>query len=106
MKKKSPERLYGDYHIFLDAEQIEEPIFVRSRLPGDKFVPTGMKNAKKLQDFMVDTKIPNSKRDSVPIVTLEDEIIWVVGYRKADGLALNANTIKVITIEFNATGLY
>ena len=75
-------------------------------MPGDRFVPTGMKNTKKLQDFMVDTKIPNSKRDSVPIVTLEDEIIWVVGYRKADGLALNANTTNVITIEFNATGLY
>lgn len=106
VEKKSPERLYGAYHISLDAEQIEEPIFVRGRLPGDRFVPTGMKNTKKLQDFMVDTKIPNSKRDSVPIVTLEDEIIWVVGYRKADGLALNANTTNVITIEFNATGLY
>tara|TARA_Y100000588_G_scaffold56518_2_gene54231 strand:- start:5338 stop:6768 length:1431 start_codon:yes stop_codon:yes gene_type:complete len=106
IEKTSTTRLSSEYHITLDADQIDEPIFVRGRLPGDKFVPTGMKNTKKLQDFMVDAKIPNSKRDSVPIVTLNDEIIWVVGYRKADGLALDTNTMKVITIAFTATGLY
>ena len=104
VEKTSPDKLSGAYQISLDAERIEEPIFVRGRLPGDKFVPTGMKNAKKLQDFMVDVKIPHFKRDSVPLVTLDDEIIWVVGYRKAEGLAINANTIKAINIAFNATG--
>ena len=106
VEKTSSTKLSSEHIISLEAEKIEEPIFVRGRLPGDKFVPTGMKNAKKLQDFMVDTKIPNSKRDSVPIVTLGDKIIWVVGYRKADGFAINTNAIKVVTIEFNATGLY
>ncbi len=56
-------------------------IFIRSRKEGDRFCPTGMSGTKKLQDFFVDEKIPYFLRDSVPLLTVDDAVIWVLGYR-------------------------
>ena len=57
---------------------------MRSRMPGDRFQPLGMSPAKKLQDFMVDSKIPRLLRDRVPLVTSPRGIVWVVGWRIAE----------------------
>lgn len=57
---------------------------VRSRLPGDRFQPLGMAGTKKLKDFMIDEKIPNSQRDSVPLIVTSRGIAWVVGWRIAE----------------------
>lgn len=57
---------------------------VRSRKPGDKFKPKGLNGSKKLKDFFNDIKVPPYKRDFVPILLFNDEIIYVVPYRKAE----------------------
>jgi tRNA(Ile)-lysidine synthase len=60
-------------------------LFVRNRRPGDRFRPLGMTGRRKLQDFMVDRKVPRSERDSVPlVVNAEDRIVWVVGHTVAE----------------------
>ena len=56
-----------------------------SRRPGDRFRPLGMGRAKKLQDFLVDRKIPREIRDSLPLVVdRDDRIVWVVGESVAE----------------------
>ena len=57
---------------------------VRGRRPGDRFQPQGMAGTKKLQDFMVDSRIDRSWRDRIPLVVGEDGIAWVVGWRLAE----------------------
>ena len=57
---------------------------VRTRLRGDRFQPLGMSGTKKLKDFMIDEKIPNSLRDSVPLIVTAQGIAWVVGWRIAE----------------------
>ena len=57
---------------------------VRTRLPGDRFQPLGMSGTKKLKDFMIDEKIPNSMRDSVPLIVTSKGIAWVAGWRIAE----------------------
>ena len=57
---------------------------VRTRLPGDRFQPLGMSGTKKLKDFMIDAKIPNSMRDSVPLIITSRGIAWVIGWRIAE----------------------
>ncbi len=57
---------------------------VRGRRPGDRFQPLGMAGTKKLQDFMVDSRIDRSWRDRVPLVVGEGGIAWVVGWRLAE----------------------
>ncbi len=57
---------------------------VRTRQPGDRFQPAGMTQAKKLQDFFVDERVPREERDSVPLVVSPRGIVWVVGLRVAE----------------------
>jgi tRNA(Ile)-lysidine synthase len=47
---------------------------VRSRRPGDRVATLG-----KLQDVFVDAKVPARARDTWPLVTLDDVVIWVPG---------------------------
>jgi tRNA(Ile)-lysidine synthase len=57
------------------------PLAVRSRRPGDRFRPPGLRGRKKLQDFFVDRKVAAAARDRVPLVVDgADRIVWVAGY--------------------------
>lgn len=67
---------------WLDAARVRLPLRVRTRLPGDRFVPQGMTGAKKLQDYLVDARVPARWRDRVPLVVNgDDDIVWVAGHR-------------------------
>lgn len=67
-----------------DWENIKMPIYVRTRLPGDRFEPLGLKGSKKLKDFFIDAKIPQEERDNILLVCDSDGIIWVAGYRQSE----------------------
>jgi tRNA(Ile)-lysidine synthase len=57
------------------------PLQVRNRRPGDRFRPVGLGGRKKLQDYFVDRKVAQIRRDRVPLVVDgADRIIWVAGY--------------------------
>jgi tRNA(Ile)-lysidine synthase len=43
-----------------------------------------MSGRKKIQDFMVDARIPRGWRDRVPLVVSPRGIAWVAGWRIAD----------------------
>ena len=56
----------------LDCSKLE----VRSRRDGDK-IKIGNGN-KKLQDFLVDEKVPKHYRDDIKVLTLGSEILWIL----------------------------
>jgi tRNA(Ile)-lysidine synthase len=89
---------------FLNKDLMKEPIWVRSRNPGDVFQPSGMKNTKKLQDFMVDSKIPRIDRDSVPLIVSNKGIAAVVGWRVAEWAVPSKNE-DCLYIEFDCETL-
>ena len=57
------------------------PLAVRSRLPGDRFRPLGAPGVRKLQDVLVDRKVPRAARDRVPLLTAGGRLVWVAGHR-------------------------
>ena len=70
---------------WLDATAIVHgPLTVRGRRAGDCFQPLGMAQAKRLQDFLVDARVPRSTRGRLPLVLADDRIAWVVGTRIAE----------------------
>lgn len=71
----------GSFLVVTDPANLKAPLNIRTRRPGDSFVPFGLKGRKKLQDFFVDEKIPASMRDMVPILCSGEDILWVAGYR-------------------------
>lgn len=54
---------------------------VRNRRAGDIFYPIGMTGKKRLSDFFTDKKIPSDRRDRIPIITCDGEIVSVGGIR-------------------------
>ena len=67
------------------ADALALPLAVRSRRPGDRFRPLGAPGGRKLQDFLVDRKVPRDDRDSLPLVVdHRDRIVWVVGQSVAE----------------------
>jgi tRNA(Ile)-lysidine synthase len=77
---------------------------VRGRKPGDRFHPLGMTHSRKLQDFMVDSAVPRSWRDSVPLVCSPQQIVWVVGWRMDDRVKVTTSTEQVLRLEFHRAG--
>ena len=72
------------YTAFLNLDVLGNRLTVRTRQPGDRFQPLGMGSEKKLQDFLVDAKVPRPWRDRIPLVIAEERIAWVVGHRIAE----------------------
>lgn len=108
IKTTAPERICGKYknyqadedrfHAAFDYDKIRGDLRLRNRRPGDRFRPLGMSGTKKLQDFFTDEKVPKLLRDSIPILTDEDDILWVVGYRMDDRFKITSTTKNRITV--------
>ena len=81
------------------------PLAVRSRRPGDRFRPLGQDGRKKLQDFLVDRKIPRESRDSLPLVVDgNDRIVWVVGQAVAEDFRVTEPARGVILLKARRLG--
>ena len=84
----------------LDADKAPFPILVRSRREGDRFCPQGMEGkSKKLQDFLVDAKVPRFERGEVPLVVVGDDIAWVAGQRADERFSPSAGTSRFLLLE-------
>lgn len=84
----------------LDADKVGTELLVRSRRRGDRMQPLGMCGTKKLQDVMVDAKVPRSDRNAVPIVVSTNGIVWAVGLRIAEWAKVDKNSTNLVQIRF------
>jgi len=96
----SPQSEQDGFAANLDLERCGTELIVRTRQPGDRFQPLGMTQPKKLQDFMVDCKIPRAWRDRVPLVCSPAEILWVVGWRISERAKVTVDTKQVLSLKF------
>ena len=99
----SPPGSMGDdpFTGWFDASELRDGAWVRSRLPGDRFQPAGMNGEKKLQDFMVDAKVPRHWRDHIPLLACQSGIAWVVGYRIAEWARFKDDSSEGLEISFH-----
>jgi tRNA(Ile)-lysidine synthase len=68
---------FGPWHIESDVPGLE----VRARRPGDRLAG----RRKKVQDLLVDAKVPRDERDAWPLVVSGDEVVAVPGIAEAPG---------------------
>ncbi|MDY6893483.1 MAG: tRNA lysidine(34) synthetase TilS, partial [Chloroflexota bacterium] len=85
---------------YLDLDITGEEITVRGRRRGEKIQPLGMESPKKLQDFMVDAKIPQTWRDRVPLVCSPQHILWVAGWRIDHRARITPSTRRILCLQF------
>jgi len=86
---------------YFDADKLPGRLHLRARKPGDRMTPFGMKQSRKLQDIMVDCRIPAHLREAVPILLHEQEILWLPGYRRSDSAPVDDTTTTVLEIAFH-----
>jgi tRNA(Ile)-lysidine synthase len=85
------------WQALFDYDKISHLLTLRNRRPGDWFCPAGMGGKrKKLQDYLVDEKIPLRKRDAVPLLCSGEDILWVVGHRTDERFLPGPKTKKVL----------
>lgn len=92
------------YQAFFDLNKIPGQLYVRPRREGDKFVPLGMSEEKKIKDFFIDSKVPRFERDKVPILFSKQRIIWVVGYRIDERFKLDERSEKILYLKVASNG--
>lgn len=86
-------------HAFFDMDIVNFPITARNFKPGDRFRPMGISGTQKLKKFFINNKVPVNERNSCPILTCRDKIIWVSGYRIDDSVKITESTRKVLKAE-------
>jgi tRNA(Ile)-lysidine synthase len=78
-------------------------VHVRSWIPGDRMRPLGLRGSVKLQDVFVNAKIPRGERGAVPLFVCGNDIIWVPGYRVAQGWEVRATTDRILELSIERT---
>lgn len=100
---KNPEILDAN-SVMVDLDKISGALSVRFRKEGDRFIPFGMTEAKRLKRFMVDEKIPQNLRNKIPLVCDEKQIIWVYGYRMSENVRVRDDTLHVGRLTLTGIG--
>ncbi|MFO0726762.1 MAG: tRNA lysidine(34) synthetase TilS [Myxococcota bacterium] len=78
-----------------DAAELPS-LIVRGASPGDRVRPFGLGGSKKLQDVLVDAKVPRAERTWVRVVAAPDgEILWVPGLVRSARAPVTASTREV-----------
>jgi tRNA(Ile)-lysidine synthase len=89
-----------DRRVALQADAVRLPLVVRHREPGDRFHPLGAPGSRRLQDVMVDRKVPRSERDKVPLVVDDSgRIVWVAGVGIAHHCRVTAPEAGMVILE-------
>ena len=83
----------------LDADLVRLPLAVGTRKPGDRMQPLGLDVSKRLQDILVDARVPRHLRDSLPVVADREEIVWIPGVTIAETKRVTSATRRQLHLE-------
>ncbi|MFT4678927.1 MAG: tRNA(Ile)-lysidine synthase [Litorivivens sp.] len=81
-----------------DLRYIEFPLTMRTWIPGDRFIPLGMKQEQKISDFLTQAKVSSASKDQVLVMLSKDRLIWVLGHRISDEVKINSETTDYLSV--------
>lgn len=84
--------------VAVDASKIVAPLVVRNRRAGDRVCPVGGRGTRKLQDLLVDHKVPAEDRDRLPVISDQQGIVWVVGHAVDERVAVTNQTASMYVL--------
>jgi tRNA(Ile)-lysidine synthase len=94
-------RQVGPWEAYLDADVVGEHPALRPRRPGDTFCPLGLGgHSKKINEFMINEKIPADQRNRIPLLIANNQILWVCGYRPDERARLRHTTRRILHLRF------
>ena len=95
--KKGMEIPQKEYTKWFDYDKIKGLPVLRTRQEKDVFSQAAGAH-KKLKDFLIDEKIPQKERDTLPLVADGQDILWVVGVRMSEDYKVTEDTKNILEI--------
>jgi tRNA(Ile)-lysidine synthase len=90
------------FQTWLDVSEIELPLIVRCRKPGERIRPLGMNgHSMKVSDLMINLKLPKRARSSWPIVCSGENILWIPGCRQSELGQVKLNSRLIVRLTLN-----
>ena len=86
------------YAVYIDAAGAGETLRVRTRRPGDRLQPLGMRNEKKVQDILVDEHIARAERDGIPLFFSASHCVWLAGIALDERVRLTSKTEHIVRL--------
>ncbi|MFN5417427.1 MAG: tRNA lysidine(34) synthetase TilS [Flavobacteriia bacterium] len=89
---------YSKDEVYLDASKIKRELKLRKWQIGDRMSPIGLNGSKLISDIISETKIPNSQKENVLVLTDEKEIHWCVGIKIGRLAMADNHTLEILKI--------
>jgi tRNA(Ile)-lysidine synthase len=83
---------------WFDLDKLSPPLTVRTREPGDRFIPLGLKKEKKLGQFLTDARIPHNIRSNMLVISDMDKIVWVWPVRISSCAAITNHSRQILQL--------
>lgn len=80
------------------AEALGFPLRVRSWRAGDRMRLAGMSGRKKVKDLFLEARLSRAERGRVPLLLCGEEILWLGGLRRCEGLRPLAGGGKILRV--------
>ncbi len=90
---------------WFDWEKIKPPLIVRTREDGDRFIPLGLAEEKKVGRFLIDQRVPQRIRKKVLVVADSEKIIWLWPIRMCGQAKITDKTKKILRLQITYAGL-
>jgi tRNA(Ile)-lysidine synthase len=89
----------GPDEVWLDADVLVPPLYLRQRKTGDYLYPLGMgMKKKKLSRLLIDLKVPLHLKDQLWILESDGRIAWVAGLRPDERFKITPRTKSIVRI--------
>ena len=90
----------------VDADKVSMPLTVREPLPGDRFVPFGMKGSRLLSDFFTDLKLDRVEKSRQRVVVdASGAIVCVAGRRPDNRFRIDSSSKNILEIRYSVAGI-
>jgi tRNA(Ile)-lysidine synthase len=87
---------------YFDYDAFPRRAVVRTRRPGDRFRPLGMRGSQPLKEYFIDRKVPRAVRDRTLLCADGNRIVWVAGMGVNDGVRVRpGSTRRVLRLEIS-----
>lgn len=83
---------------YVDLGNIKEPLYLRTRHPGDRLTPIGMSASTKLKKYLINRRIPQEKKDLLPLLATNSEILWVIGVGISEKIKVTTTPTHVMQV--------
>lgn len=88
---------------YFDAAKLVFPLQLRAPQTGDRMMPLGMTQTKKLSDIFIDKKCSAFEKERAQVLVSGDEIIWIPGICYGQAARITAETGSVLEISLNGS---